>query len=397
MSAAIHMLICVLTITTEALDALEESLAWKRWQSSPAGLPDCSAHDIYRSFVGAQGETPEELVIVLGADNMGGGVPVTVAKALARLATRTTSPRAGAVDERVLDQVAAELGLYVYLLVDPITARPFYVGKGRGLRYAAHGLEAAQIDGETSDEESRKHRKINELRAQGLEHEVWILRYGLSSTEYTAVEAAAIDLLMSFPITSLGAGEARIPLSAQTELTNKRREEARGHGVRLLDSIVDEYAAPPLSTATPLLLITLNGWTDMPDGEVVAGGKKRFGVGYRPEWLVSATRTRAFDEIGESISAWWSVDTSKVEREGIRHAVAVHRGVTRALFEIVPDSWETVISERLDRRGRSIRKAAFDTTSISEGALFDAVIGRHGHRVPGRAKGAQNSIYYWPR
>ena len=199
-SVAIHRLIRVLTVTSEALDALEKSSAWRRWQSSPSGLPDRSAHDIYKSFLGAQAESPEGLVMVLAANNMGGGVPVAVAKALARLATRTSGPVSGRIDEHVLNQVADELGLYVYLLVDPRTARPFYVGKGRGLRYAAHGL-AAQIGEETREEESRKHEVINHLRAQGLEHEIWILRYGLSTTEYTAVEAAAIDLLMSFPIT----------------------------------------------------------------------------------------------------------------------------------------------------------------------------------------------------
>jgi len=38
-------------------------------------------------------------------------------------------------------EVAERLGpFYVYLLVDPRTDRPFYVGKGTGQRLLAHGF-----------------------------------------------------------------------------------------------------------------------------------------------------------------------------------------------------------------------------------------------------------------
>jgi hypothetical protein len=201
---------------------------------------------------------------------------------------------------------------------------------------------------------------------------------------------------MSFPVTPGKAGP-RLQLAIQSQLTNARREDARSHGMRLLDSLIDEYAAPPLTTEMPLLLITLNGWNDLPEGEVIAGGATRYGAGYKPEWLVSASRVRAFEQIGESLSAWWNLSPSSVERRGIKHVVAVHRGVTRALFEIQTDSWETVASGRFDKRGRPISKTAVKVIPIIEGALFDEVVGRHGHRVIGRAKGAQNSLYYWPR
>lgn len=386
-------LLSMFTITPAALDALEETPAWKRWNDGLQGLGR-SAQELYAAFVGARAASQEDLVRILGADNLGGGVPVAVAKELARLAPWIEEP-VPSVDPAVLDQVAAELGLYVYLLVDPRDGVPFYVGKGRGLRYAAHGLEADDVADASDAEQSRKHARINELRRLGLEHEIWILRYGLTPGEYTAVEAAAIDLLLTFPVTA--AGGPRLPLGAAGQLTNARREDARSHGMRLLHSIVDEYAAPPLETETPLLLITLNGWTDLPEGEVVAGGATRYGAGYKPEWLVTASRMQAFEEIGESLSAWWTLNPATVARRGIRHAVAVHRGVTRALFEIQPDSWETVVSERRDKRGRPIRKTAFKVTPVTGGDLFAEVVGRHGHRVIGRAKGAQNSLYYWPR
>lgn len=43
-----------------------------------------------------------------------------------------------------------------------------------------------------------------------------------------------IDLLMTFPIAPRLTGEARLPLGQQGQLTNARRENARGHGIMLL-------------------------------------------------------------------------------------------------------------------------------------------------------------------
>jgi hypothetical protein len=300
-------------------------------------------------------------------------------------------------DLGVMEQVARELGLYVYLLVDPRSGVPFYVGKGRGLRHAAHGLEAEEVAGVPSQEQSRKHSLINDIRGDGLEPETWILRYGLTSGEYTAVEAAAIDLLLSFALAPIAPDSVRVPLGERGLLTNARREDARGHGIRLLSSLVDEYAAPELEVKFPLLLITFNGWTDLPEGEVIAGGRVRTGAGYRPEWLASPARVRAYPAIGDSVSAWWVLSEASLTRRGIQHVVAVHRGVTRALFEIVPGSWETVDTGRDDSRGRPVRRSGFQVRPVEAGELFAQVVGPHGHRVPRRARGAQNAIYYWPR
>src|SRR5690242_20018084 len=41
-------------------------------------------------------------------------------------------------DLRIRPEVAARLGFYVYLYIDPRTGKPFYVGKGQGSRALAH-------------------------------------------------------------------------------------------------------------------------------------------------------------------------------------------------------------------------------------------------------------------
>jgi len=300
------------------------------------------------------------------------------------------------IDLSVLRQVSDELQRYVYALVDPSTSIPFYVGKGRGLRHAQHLAEVLNSEDEPREEASRKREKIQSLLDQGLEPEVWILRYGLTDSEYTAVEAVAIDLLMSFPIARKSPGSMRVPLSYKEQLRNARREDARGHGLTLLESLIDEYAAPELTTQIPLLLITLNSWVDLPEGETIAGGRLRTGAGFKQEWLVRGAREAACQEIGESASAWWTVSQKNVEARGIEHFAVLYRGVTRGLYKIDHDSWQTV-DGGTSKSGAAIRKSAFWFEPIRSGLLFDEIVGPHGHRVTGRAKGAQNAIYYWPR
>lgn len=291
-----------------------------------------------------------------------------------------------------MEAVAAELGNYVYLLIDPRDGTPFYVGKGRGLRYAAHLAEAVWSDpGDARAKVSR----IRELLDRGQEPEVWILRYAMSQTEYTQVEAAAIDLLTSF---ALAAAPGGVPLGLRQSLTNGRREAARGHGIVPLQSLVDEYAAPGLATRHPLLLITLRGGQEWPPdgpGEEVAGGRRRYFAGWRPEWSVSKVREAAFDEIGLAASAWWLVTEWSVRSRGIEHVAVVHNEVTRGLYRIEPGTWET--RSWTDQRGRRRSRAAFVLTTISSGPLFDEVVGPHGHRVPRRTTHArQGSVYFWP-
>jgi hypothetical protein len=115
------------------------------------------------------------------------------------------------LDPSVIRQVSERLGRYAYVLIDPRDGCPFYVGKGQGLRMLSHGEEAAaaaQLDGsfaveepDTPDREAvgRKVERIRNIVESGAASgpEIWILRYGLGP-EYTQVEAAAIDLLLSF-------------------------------------------------------------------------------------------------------------------------------------------------------------------------------------------------------
>lgn len=291
----------------------------------------------------------------------------------------TATSAAPSLDAKTVSQVAERLGNYVYVLVDPRDSRPFYVGKGIDLRMMSHGLEALDANG---DADGRKVQRINEIRAAGREHEIWIVRYGLTRSEYTAVEAAVIDTLGSFPI--LPSATPYRPLELRQELTNMRREDAKGKGMILLDRLIDELAAPPLTTTTPLLLITLGAWNDEELG--VAGGRTRHGNGFKREWYEPAMRDANIHELEMSTTAWWKLSPRSVEARGIHHAVAVHRGVTRGLFQIDATSWELA-------NGRT----GFVGVPVLSGDIYDEVIGAHGHRVTAKTRGTQNPIAYWPR
>ena len=74
------------------------------------------------------------------------------------------------MNEEVQRQVADELGLYVYMLVDPSSGVPFYVGKGRGTRFASHGWEAMLGPDDTEEAPvGAKIARIREIGKAGLE------------------------------------------------------------------------------------------------------------------------------------------------------------------------------------------------------------------------------------
>ena len=289
------------------------------------------------------------------------------------------------VSPDVLRQVADELGHYVYALVDPRNGIPFYIGKGTGERFAAHGREAlwtydgGDLESEVDEQAfSDKVRKIRELDG---DIDIWIIRHGLNKAEYTQVEAACIDLLTSFPVVPLEEEESRVPDAARLQLTNRRKEASRGHGIVRLERLIEEKAAPVLEYDEPLLIFPLGKWVD--DESDIPGGGTRQGYGYKREWLESSVRKQHYQEIGESTCSWWFLSENSIQGEGIEYAVAAYRGVTRALFRIKPGTWEHSSDGRLGWQ--------FDI--VDSGDVFDQVVGEYGHRLQPSPKQGQR---YWP-
>jgi len=250
-------------------------------------------------------------------------------------------------------EVAERLGpFYVYVLVDPRTDRPFYVGKGTGQRLLAHGIEA-DLGGEIRTD-SAKLRQIRDIRTGAVEPRIDIVRHGLSEDEAFLVEAALIDCL--------------------DDLTNA----VVGHGSERDRRSIVEYATiygadPVPSDAPPAVLIRLSRWTELQ--EELEPGVWRGGSGYRP----AMTQV----ELADTTRAWWKISADRVTRDGFTYAVSVFEGVTRAVMEI--GDW----TQRTDGR------RAFTATPILSGAVHEAWVGQFGRRV-NFASNSQNPITYWP-
>lgn len=251
-------------------------------------------------------------------------------------------------------EVAHRLGpYYVYLLIDPRTQRPFYVGKGTRDRLLAHGVEA-DLGGERG--QSGKLDRIHELRAEGLDPTIDIVRHGITTEdEAFRLEAALIDCL--------------------SDLTNRVAGHGTGFGRMPLTELVARYGAPSLEVTEPsVLMIRLTPrWKPM--REELEPGYFRSGAG----WFPQATPIEVFD----AVRGWWKVNPEAVERRGVRHVVAVVEGVTRGIYEI--SNWY----HRGDGRW------AFTGAQLVEGALWERYVGAWGRRVTFGTH-SQNPLVYWP-
>lgn len=250
-------------------------------------------------------------------------------------------------------EVAERIGpYYVYVLVDPRDDSIFYVGKGTGQRLLAHGFEA-QLKADPGPR-SGKVARIREIRSAGHEPRIDVVRHGLDESEALMIEAALIDCV--------------------GQLTNRVAGHGAAAGRTSLGELVSQYGATEVDPgASPVILVRLGPWKG--EREEIEDGTFREGRGFRegmtPEELANSTR------------AWWVISPTTVERRGIRHAVAVHGGVTRGVMTI--GDWT--------QRGK---RRAFAATLLTDGPVHDEWVGPLGRRVK-FPRGLQSPICYWPR
>lgn len=95
----------------------------------------------------------------------------------------------------MFDQKTVEsLKSYVYILVDPDTNLPFYVGKGFGNRVFNHVEDALK-----SSENSDKFDKIRSIVSKGKQVEHYIVRHGMSDKMAVEIESAFLDTFEFIP------------------------------------------------------------------------------------------------------------------------------------------------------------------------------------------------------
>lgn len=96
--------------------------------------------------------------------------------------------------------ITAKLDAYVYALADPriqgdFTDRVFYIGKGRGNRCFNHAHIERERKEQPLDEREHKLGTIREIRGEGKDVDVFIVRHGMTDQEAHALEAVLIPLL----------------------------------------------------------------------------------------------------------------------------------------------------------------------------------------------------------
>jgi hypothetical protein len=151
---------------------------------------------------------------------------------------------------------------------------------------------------------------IRELRANGLEPRIDVVRHGIETErEALLLEAALIDSL--------------------PDLTNKVSSYGIEFGRAPLSELVTRYGAQLLEASDPpVLMIRLTPrW--IPLREKLEPGYFRMGAGWYPD----ASSTELFD----AVRGWWKGQPDKPRSPGVRHVIAVVEGVTRGIYEI--DQW----------------------------------------------------------
>lgn len=167
-------------------------------------------------------------------------------------------------------EAIGRLGVYVYALVDPRSARPFYIGKGRGNRvyqhvWAALGKEMPSTSGpsdavgasDSTQVTSAKNARITEIFKAGFGVEHWIIRHDIAVGESDDKAAfAAEQCLLDF---------ARLD---QLELVNLQGGHvATEHGMMRAEELARRFSAELVpALPEPCALIKVNA-AAAPDAE----------------------------------------------------------------------------------------------------------------------------------
>ena len=164
-------------------------------------------------------------------------------------------------DRRTIEQI----GAYVYCLVDPISQKPFYIGKGNGNRVFQHAKDALD-----NPSEGDKIETIRKIRNAGKEVDYVIIQHGLDHNTAFAIETALIDFTKHFY-----EGLANIVVGRKSS----------AFGIMTAEEIQRKYHAPPLEElGEGCVIININKTYRR------AKGTKSFYDATRKSWVIDKRR-----------------------------------------------------------------------------------------------------------
>ena len=151
------------------------------------------------------------------------------------------------------DDVARNLKVYVYRLIDPRNGETFYVGKGKGDRVFAHIREEQNLEG---DELDNKLKRIRAIHIAGFDVAHVIHRHGLDDSTAIEVEAALMDAYPGLTNTAGGVGSNEYgAMHAREIVSHYHAEPASFNGIKALLINVNRSA-----TETSLYEATRYAW-----------------------------------------------------------------------------------------------------------------------------------------
>lgn len=224
---------------------------------------------------------------------------------------------------------------YVYMLIDPRTNLPFYVGEGIGDRVNNH--ESWALEHEL--DQTKKLDRIREIKAADMHVGQTIVRHGMTSKSAFEVESALIDFIGMNNLTNIVSGH----YSAE-------------RGIMSLKNIELKYQAEEVTFEEPALLINVNRlyYPDISDKD-----------------LYEITRKH------------WVVDIDRVRKVPI--VCAVFLGIIREVYEV--SEWYYSSEEHNYPKKRSYFEGIVASTRIRE-KYIDKSVAKYSKR------GSQNPIKY---
>lgn len=199
----------------------------------------------------------------------------------------------------------SKLGYYVYALVNPLTNKVFYIGKGNNNRVFVHVQEILENKGEIN---SFKKSEIKEIIEQNKQIEHYIIRHGLTEDEAFLLESTLIDY--------------------NNILVHKLTNEVSGHhsafyGIKTTDELIRQYNAPKLE--------------ELSDSVVIININRKY----------KATKNKSIS-VYEATKEAWVIGEQK--RNEVKYALAEFQGIIIDVFEIL--QWYTVQTENNTNNNR---------------------------------------------